>query len=100
MIKSENYGGGVRWYCDRCDELYDSNGRLTIHYTNSKPPANCSRCDEPAVMVCWHGGRPSFVSMVMTRAEAAQLQRIMHEGGVYDVETGRRLKDQMVNRGR
>jgi len=51
-------------------------------------------------MVCWDKGRPAFVSMNMTRREAVALQRIMQEGGVYDVERGRELKKQMLNRGR
>lgn len=97
MIKVENYGAGVRWHCDRCDELYNEYGVLTIHYTNSQPPPKCSRCDEPSVLVCWReDGRPAFVSMVMTRAEAAQLQRIMKEGSVCGADRGRELKQRML----
>lgn len=98
MIISENYGGGVRWYCDRCDVTVNEHGRFMVQWTNSASPKQCDRCDEPSVMVCWHNGRPGFVSNVMTRAEATQLQRIMQEGGVYDAERGQELKRQMLER--
>lgn len=97
MIKTENYGAGVRWHCTECDELYNEHGRLTIHYTNSTPPADCQRCGEEAMLVIWGQNRPNFVSMVLTRREAAVLQRTMQEGTIVSVDRGRELKRQMVN---
>jgi len=96
MIQTETYGAGVRWHCTRCDELY-SEGRLTVHYTNSPPPKECKRCDEEAMLVIWGQDRPNFVSIAMTRREAAELNRMMHEGVIVSVERGRELKRQMVN---
>ena len=61
MIKTENYGAGVRWHCTECDELYNEHGRLTIHYTNSTPPADCQRCGEEAMLVIWLS---TFLSIV------------------------------------
>ena len=98
MIKSETYGAGVRWYCTECDRLYNEYGTLMVHYTNSTPPAECTRCDEQAMFVCWEGGRPAFVSMVMKGSEAALMQRTMKEGSIVSVERGRELKRQMVNK--
>jgi hypothetical protein len=38
-LRVEAYGGGVRWYCPRCDRGYF--GRIpSITYTNSPPPAD------------------------------------------------------------
>lgn len=97
MIQVENYGVGVRWHCTCCDELYSHEGRLTVHYTNSTPPKECSRCGEEAMLVIWGQSRPNFVSVAMTRREAAVLQRTMQEGTIVSVERGRELKREMVN---
>jgi len=96
MIQTENYGAGVRWHCTHCDELY-RDGRLQIQYTNSTPPKECKRCGEPAMLVIWGQDRPNFVSIAMTRREAATMNHMMHEGVIVSVERGRELKQQMVN---
>lgn len=46
MIISENYGGGKRWYCTKCDVRKEH--LTTVTWTNSKPPVSCSRCTSPA----------------------------------------------------
>lgn len=97
MIKTENYGAGVRWHCTNCDRLYNEYGTLVVHYTNSTPPAECPRCDEEAMLVIWEDSRPTFISSVVTTSEAAELQRMMQKGGIVSVERGRELKRQMVN---
>jgi hypothetical protein len=98
MIKSEAYGGGHRWYCECCDVRYNEYSVLTIQWTNGTPPAECTRCEEPAMLVMFSGMRPSFASPIMLRREAAEMQRMMQGGGVYSVERGRELKRQMVER--
>ena len=47
MIKTEPYGGGIRWHCTNCDLLKHSPGFTvpTISWTNGKPPLVCSRCE-------------------------------------------------------
>jgi hypothetical protein len=45
MIRSENYGGGHRWYCTNCDTGDNWYGRPSITWTNSTPPKYCTRCD-------------------------------------------------------
>ena len=97
MIKSESYGGGVRWHCTECDQLYSEHGLLTIHYTNSKPPAECSRCDEECMLVSFRGEKPEMVTSVVKRREAANFQRLLRDGAIVSVERGRELKRQMVN---
>lgn len=74
MIKTETYGAGVRWYCTDCDVVKNEQGRLIISWTNSKPPAECPSCDEPSVLVCWAGNRPTFVSAVLPRYKAVRMQ--------------------------
>ena len=49
------------------------------------------------MLAIWGQDRPNFVSIAMTRREAAELQRMMHEGCIVSVERGRELKRQMVN---
>jgi hypothetical protein len=97
MIQVENYGAGVRWYCTECDRLYNEWGTLVVHYTNSTPPEKCTRCDEQAMHVCWENGNPAFISMVLTRRDAALMQRTLKEGSIVSVERGRELKRQLVN---
>jgi len=96
MIKVENYGAGVRWHCTDCDITKNEYGLSTINWTNSKPPAECTRCEEPSTMVCWNGGRPAFVSMVMPKRDAVRMQLIMGEGSVCGAERGRELKRQLT----
>ena len=99
MIKAECYGGGTRWYCTECDELYNENGLLTIHFTNSTPPKECSRCGGECMLVSFRGSRPSMITTVLTRKEAAHYQRLLREGTIVSVEWGRELKRGMVNAG-
>lgn len=41
MIKSERYGGGLRWHCTNCDvQRYPA----TIMWWNSYPPSFCQKC--------------------------------------------------------
>lgn len=48
MIKDEAFGGGHRWYCDKCDVYH--NGYLNvISWTNSTPPQYCVKCEKPYV---------------------------------------------------
>ena len=46
MIRSENYGGGVRWHCTECDTNVSVPGSHIPHisWTNGPPPAHCRRC--------------------------------------------------------
>lgn len=48
MIKDEAFGGGHRWYCDKCD-IYHNGHINTISWTNSTPPTYCTRCETPKV---------------------------------------------------
>lgn len=46
MIKTEPYGGGVRWHCTDCDKGQMFGGTVaSIQWTNGKPPEVCPKCD-------------------------------------------------------
>jgi hypothetical protein len=47
MIKTECYGGGTRWYCEKCDTYHNGYVQM-IRFTNSTPPAYCTKCESPA----------------------------------------------------
>lgn len=97
MIRAEWYGVGQRWYCTECDLLYSEHGLLTAHYTNSKPPEECSRCGEECMLVSFRGERPEMITAVVTRKEAAHFQRLLRDGTIVSVERGRELKRELVN---
>ena len=47
MIKTEAYGGGVRWHCTNCDTNKTSPGSTIphIYWTAGKPPKVCQHCE-------------------------------------------------------
>jgi hypothetical protein len=95
MIKSERYGGGQRWYCDQCD-IAVLDGRPTIQWTNSTPPAACQRCDDPSCVAVIENGRPQFVSSVVSRYKAVELLELIGEGFVCSAARGAELKQEIM----
>ena len=46
MIKTETYGGGVRWHCTECNKGQMFGGTVpSINWTNSPPPKTCPKCN-------------------------------------------------------
>jgi len=84
--------GGGKWYCEQCDVTHD--GRtLVMNWTAGAAPAKCSHCEEPSCFfILGAGGKVEFVSVVMPKREAADLQRRMQEGGVCTAERGAELR--------